>query len=180
MRLATLLFALTALGMSLSSARAQTDVDAPDRTGDGLIHYAILASDVAPILERAGFTLTPRQVGSDIVLEARDEGGFAMLAVLILCDQPGEPEGCLGTSFATRWTLSDSGQRAAIRAIAERGVFSTVREEGSELILQRYVMADGGITLDNLEQNLFEFLIDVVGVTESAGQELGLELARPR
>ena len=163
---------LAGLGMAAAFGltTAPTDVRAQDaavlpRTGTATIYRSLNAVDLSEALGRRGYTSVLKL--DETSFEITTSSGFRFRAVLMACNVDGQPAGCLGLNLLARWAM-EMDDKPAIEPVVED--FNNRFRLGKALIvrdavyLERYVITDGGVTLDHIGQELVEFVgsIDVL------------------
>jgi hypothetical protein len=157
--------AMTAVVLAATPAMA---AELP-RTGKAQVLYSVTPEQVAKVLQKGGFKT---KIVADKVkegekpswtIEAQNKTPFYMGADIRACDADGYPKGCLGIRYFASMDL-DNTSLAVARRTAERynrdyyiGK-AYVSEDGKSLYFENYLMLDGGVTEDNLEKNLNNFL----------------------
>lgn len=101
---------------------------------------------------------SPMDDGTHLVT-ATDGSGRAINLVLRACDKA-KPDRCLGLYMVYRWTLGDGGVSAgSLNAFNARYAFAKAHVDGDGgLVLDRYVIADGGVAPANLAENIAIFM----------------------
>lgn len=150
--------AVTAAMTASTNVRAQ-DAAALPRTGTATIYRSLNTVDLNEVLSRRGYTSVVKEDETSFMITT--SSGFRFRAVLMACDLEGQPAGCLGLNLRAMWGM-ELDDEPRIKPVVEDfnsrfriGKALTVEDS---VYLERYVITDGGVTLDHLGQELVEFL----------------------
>lgn len=136
-------------------AAAQT----PPRKTTTVVYLAMTGADLEAMLAQAGYTDVQRVSDKQVDVTAPD--GFHFTLTQTVCDAEDVPEGCLGLNIQATWTIK-AGDVAPLTPVIN--TFNTDYALGKALIfpefvmLERYVITDGGVTLMHVRQEITEFL----------------------
>ncbi len=153
MRLFVIAFA--ALAAFALPAAAQTQ---PRKTTT-TVYHALTSADLDAMLAEAGYTDVTRVSDKQVNVVAPD--GFHFTLTQAVCDAPDQPQGCLGLSIQATWTIKASDIQPLTPALNQ---FNVDYAMGKALIfpdfvmLDRYAITDGGVTLMHIRQEIGEFL----------------------
>lgn len=140
--------------LTAPAAMAQTA-----RRSEATINRTINATEVIQALAAKGLTSVRKESETEISVVTED--GFRFLVMLMACDVPGLPAGCLGISLTSSWSLSP-GDAARLRPIVdafnEEYRIAKVLINDQALLLERYVITDGGVSLDHVGEEVVGFL----------------------
>jgi hypothetical protein len=138
-------------------------------SGKAQVNYTITPEQVAAVMRKSGFKtkiLPDKHKEGEKpswTIEGRDKQPFFMGSDVRACDADGYPKGCLGIRFYASMEL-DKDDLATARRTADRynreyyiGK-AYVSDDGKSLYFENYLMIDGGVTTDHIEQNLDNFL----------------------
>lgn len=123
------------------------------------VYHTLTAADLDALLVEAGYTDVTRVSDKQVNVVAPD--GFHFTLTQAVCDAPEQPQGCLGLSIQATWTIKDS-DIAPLRPAMEQ--FNVDYAMGKALIfsdfvmLDRYVITDGGVTMTHIVKEIGEFL----------------------
>ncbi len=141
-----------------TDVRAQ-DAASPPRTATATIYRSLNAVDLNAVLGLRGYTSVAKEDETSFMITT--SSGFRFRAVLMACDLEGQPAGCLGLNLRAMWGM-ELEDKPVIGPVVED--FNSRFRIGKALIvedsvyLERYVITDGGVTLDHIGQELVEFL----------------------
>lgn len=144
--------ALTAFALP---AAAQTQ----SRKTTTVVYSALTPADLDAMLAEAGYTDVTRISDKQVNVVAPD--GFHFTLTQAVCDAPDQPQGCLGLSIQATWTIKASDVTPLRPALNQ---FNIDYAMGKALVfddfvmLDRYAITDGGVTLMHLRQEITEFL----------------------
>ena len=147
--------AVAALAAFALPAAAQT----PSRKTTTVVYSALTAADLDALLAEAGYTDVTRVSDKQVNVVAPD--GFNFTLTQAVCDAPDQPEGCLGLSIQATWTIK-ARDRAVLTPTLNQ--FNIDYAMGKALLfddyvmLDRYAITDGGVTLMHIRQEIGEFL----------------------
>lgn len=155
MRFVVLAAALAAVFAAATPAAAQ----APSRKQTTVVYTTLTAADVDALLSSEGYTDVQRISDKQVNVTAPD--GFRFVLNQAVCEAEGEAEGCLGLSISATWSLK-AGDQAVLRPtidlfnatypLAKAMVFE------DHVLLERYVITDGGVSLAHVAQEIAEYL----------------------
>lgn len=144
--------AAVSLGMALPA-------EAQSRRGTEEVYFALTHADLQSVLARQGYEELKQVEPGTFNITVSD--GFKMTVEQRVCDAEGQPEGCLGLSIMASWGYSPE-QRPTLEALANdfNGQYSIAKVIvfDDSIAVERYVITDGGVTLDHVERELSEFL----------------------
>ena len=146
------------LGATPTTVRAQ-DGTPLERTATATIYRALTAVEVKEVLSRQGYKSVAKENETDFVITTTS--GFRFRALLMACDIEGHPPGCLGLMLRAAWSMEDSDEpkiRPVVQDFNNRFRIGKALIEEDSVYLERYVITDGGVTLDHIGQELVEFL----------------------
>jgi hypothetical protein len=150
--------AATAIVAAPTDVRAQ-DAASLDRTTTATIYRSLNAVDLNAVLGLRGYTTVAKEDETSFMITT--SSGFRFRAVLMACDVEGQPAGCLGLNLRAMWGMEPDDEPVIGPVVSD---FNSRFRIGKALIvedavyLERYVITDGGVTLDHIGQELVEFL----------------------
>jgi len=124
-----------------------------------VVYSALTPADLDAMLAEAGYTDVTRVSDKQVNVVAPD--GFHFTLTQAVCDAPDQPQGCLGLSIQATWTIKTSDVTPLRPALNQ---FNIDYAMGKALVfddfvmLDRYAITDGGVTLMHLRQEITEFL----------------------
>jgi len=124
-----------------------------------VVYSALTAADLDALLAEAGYTDVTRVSDKQVNVVAPD--GFNFTLTQAVCDAPDQPEGCLGLSIQATWTIKARDRAVLTPALNQ---FNIDYAMGKALLfddfvmLDRYAITDGGVTLMHIRQEIGEFL----------------------
>lgn len=161
-------FAAVSLGMALPA-------EAQSRRGTEEVYFALTHADLQTVLSRQGYDEL-KQVEPGI-FNITVSGGFKMIVEQRVCDAEGQPQGCLGMSIMASWGYSPE-QRPTLEELANdfNGQYSIAKVIvfDDAIAIERYVITDGGVTLEHVSRELNEFLNISDVLVERMIEALGL------
>lgn len=131
----------------------------PSRKATTVVYSALTAADIDALLVEAGYTDVERVSDKQVNVVAQD--GFRFTLLQAACDAEGEPEGCLGLNIQATWDIKASDLAALEPALDQ---FNSDYALGKALLfpdmvmLDRYAITDGGVTLMHIREEIAEFL----------------------
>ncbi|MBL0948310.1 YbjN domain-containing protein [Brevundimonas sp.] len=162
------MLAVFSLGMAVPA-------EAQSRRGTEEVYFALTHADLQTVLSRQGYDEL-KQVEPGI-FNITVEGGFKMTVEQRVCDEEGQPEGCLGLSIMASWGYSPE-QRPTLEELANtfNGQYSIAKVIvfDEAIAIERYVITDGGVTLEHVSRELNEFLNISDVLVERMIEALGL------
>lgn len=123
------------------------------------VYHALTSADLDAMLAEAGYADVTRVSDKQVNIVAPD--GFHFTLTQAVCDAPDQPQGCLGLSIQATWTIK-AGDVTPLRPALDQ--FNVDYAMGKALIfddfvmLDRYAITDGGVTLMHIRQEIGEFL----------------------
>lgn len=157
----------SALLVGAAPALAQTAPPArpTQRTTSSPLVQSLTTSDIAQAAVALSYETAPVEFDGATGLTLTTGDGLPLLALLQACDETARPQRCFGLSLQAYFELSAGAQR--LRLLADefnRDVaFAKAYAEGEYMVLEHYVIVDGGVTRDNLAANILEFADSVAG-----------------
>ncbi len=152
------LFAI-AIFVAVAAAALPAAAQTPPRKTTTTVYHALTAADLDAMLVEAGYTDVERVSDKQVNVVAPD--GFHFALTQAVCDAPEQPQGCLGLSIQATWTIKDSDivpLRPAMEQFNIDYAFGKALIFDDFVMLDRYVITDGGVTLTHILQEIGEFL----------------------
>jgi hypothetical protein len=170
---------IAAIGLMLTAmagpALAQSAGSIPPRTGTAPIQRSINASEVERLLRAQGYAAVDKISDTEFVVLTEDELKFSV--GLTACDVQGQPPGCLGLSILASWGM-EPGDRAKLVPVVEtinsQYRIAKVMMIDQAIFMERYVITDGGVTLDHIAEELGQFEISAGLLLDAMIKALGL------
>jgi hypothetical protein len=153
------LFIIAAVAALAAAFATPSAAQTPPRKTTTTVYHALTASDLDAMLAEAGYTNVERVSDKQVNVIAPD--GFRFTLTQAVCDAEGQPEGCLGLSIQATWTIKASDVaplRPAIDAFNVDYAMGKAIIMADYVLLDRYAITDGGVTLMHLRQEIGEFL----------------------
>lgn len=153
------LFFIAAIAALAAALATPSAAQTPPRKTTTTVYHALTAGDLDAMLAEAGYTDVERVSDKQVNVVAPD--GFRFTLTQAVCDAEGQPQGCLGLSIQATWTIK-AGDVAPLRPAIEQ--FNIDYAMGKAIVmsdyvlLDRYAITDGGVTLMHLRQEIGEFL----------------------
>jgi hypothetical protein len=123
----------------------------------GVAQQTFTSDSVMSILGEAGATNLQKGVAEGIpYVKGTDHNGFNFVALMRACEQTA----CRGIELAYSWRMDGKTvSLPSVNAFNEQYTFAKAfLTEGGNLVLSRLIIADGGITRDNVLANVIVFL----------------------
>lgn len=156
MRLISTSILLATLSLAAAApAWAQT----PPRKTTETVYHAMTASDLDALLAAEGYTDVDRVSDKQVNVTAAD--GFRFTLTQTACEIEGQPAGCLGLSIQATWTLKAGDEAALAPVVAAFNVDLPIAKAlmfSDYIMLERYVITDGGVTLRHVASEIGEYL----------------------
>ena len=160
--------AAVSLGMAVPA-------EAQSRRSTEEVYSALTHADLQSVLARQGYEELKQAQPGAFNITVSD--GFKMTVEQRVCDADNQPEGCLGMSIMASWGYSPD-QRPILEELANtfNGQYSIAKVIvfDDAVAIERYVITDGGVTLDHVERELQEFLNMSDVLVERMIEALGL------
>ena len=155
--------ALAALSLGMA-----VPAEAQSRRGNEEVYRALTHADLQTLLAGQDYDEVKQPEPGIFNITVTD--GFKMTVEQRLCDVEGQPPGCLGLSIMASWGYSPE-QRPALEEFANtfNGEYSIAKVivYDDAIAIERYVITDGGVTLEHIRRELSEFLsLSDVAVTQ--------------
>ena len=154
MRLFVIVTAIAAVFTAMPAA-AQT----PPRKQTTVVYHALTGSELEGLLREGGYTGIERFSDKQLIVTAAD--GFVFGLTQTVCDVEGTAGGCLGINIQASWDVKASDQ-AALRPMIDTFnatyAFAKAMLFPDHVLVERYVITDGGVTLEHIQREVAEFL----------------------
>jgi hypothetical protein len=171
MRRLSVLTALAAVPILLAAPPAFAQ---EPRIGQAQVYRTVNPADMSTLLNGLDFQAVKKGGERRFDIETRD--GFKFSVELTVCDVEDEPPGCLGVNLYATWGM-EPGDETKLRAAVDR--FNNEYRIGKALLLEdsvyaeRYVITDGGVTLDHIRDEIGEFESAMGAFAELMAEALG-------
>ncbi|WP_292170568.1 YbjN domain-containing protein [Brevundimonas sp.] len=130
-----------------------------ERTVTATVFRSLSAAEVSDVLGRQGYKSVEKK--SETEFSITTTSGFRFRAQLMACDVEGHPPGCLGLMLRAAWIIEDGNAPKVTPVVADfnsRFRIGKALIEDDSVYLERYVITDGGVTLDHIGEEVDEFL----------------------
>ncbi|QQQ19617.1 YbjN domain-containing protein [Brevundimonas vitis] len=175
MRCSIIAFAGLMLAVIAGPALAQSTGSIPARTGTAPIQRSINVGEVERLLRAQGYAAVDKVSETEFIVLTENELKFSV--ALTACDVQGQPPGCLGLSILASWSM-EPGDRAKLVPVVEtinsQYRIAKVMMIDEAVLLERYVITDGGVTLDHIAEELGQFEISAGLLIDAMVKALGL------
>ncbi|MDZ4362789.1 YbjN domain-containing protein [Brevundimonas sp.] len=148
------------LAVIAGPALAQSAGTIAPRTGTAPIQRTLNTGEVERLLRAQGYAAVDKV--SDTEFTVLTENALKFSVGLTACDVQGQPPGCLGLSILASWSM-EPGDRAKLVPVVEtinsQYRIAKVMMIDQAIFMERYVITDGGVTLDHIAEELGQFEI---------------------
>lgn len=145
-----LLAAIATLGLALSASPAQAE---------DVMMKALDFGVLREVSTELGYTLTDEGINEngDYYLEIQSESGLIFYLYGGGCSEEDPAKGCLGLDMIATFTLNDEADpHEVVDSVSYK--FMKVYRSDQDIKASRYLIFDGGITRENMKENVSVFV----------------------